>query len=221
MARDSANEISVDELLKAYTLGYFPMARSRDDNQTVWILPDERGVIPLDDFHIPKRLLRFVKKDPFEIRINTAFDQVINACAETTKARPDTWINDAIIEAYTELHFQGLAHSVECWDNDKLVGGLYGVSLGAAFCGESMFSRATNASKVAMVHLIGRLIVGGFDFIDAQFYNDHLTQFGLIGMVDKDYQVILRDALMQDADFFAAPDQFSTSLVLQSITQTS
>lgn len=221
MARDSANAISIDELLKAYTLGYFPMARSREDEQTVWILPDERGVIPLEQAHLPKRLQRFMKQDPFEIRINTAFDQVIAACAESTKARPDTWINDAIIETYTELHFHGYAHSVECWKGNALVGGLYGVELGAAFCGESMFSRTTNASKVAMAHLIARLIVGGFKFIDAQFYNEHLTQFGLVGMDDEEYQLVLKDALRRKADFFAAPDQFSTSLVLQSITHTS
>lgn len=221
MARDSANAISTDELLKAYTLGYFPMARSRDDEQAVWVLPDERGVIPLAAARAPKRLLRFLKTHSFDIRINTAFPDVIAACAEQTKARPDTWINDAIIEAYTELHFQGLAHSVECWRNGALVGGLYGIALGAAFCGESMFSRETNASKVAMLHLIARLKSGGFEFIDAQFYNEHLVQFGLTGVDDADYQMMLAAALSKKADFFAAPDQFSTARVLQAITQTS
>lgn len=221
MARDSATAIPTEDLLKAYTLGYFPMARARDDANAVWVLPDERGVIPLDRAHAPKRLLRLLKAEPFEIRIDSAFPQVIAACAEATKARPDTWINDAIIETYTELHFQGHAHSVECWKDGKLAGGLYGVVLGAAFCGESMFSRTTNASKIAMLHLIARLRIGGFHFIDAQFYNEHLTQFGLIGMANADYQVILENALDAEADFFAAGDQPSIGRVVQSITQTS
>ena len=221
MPRDSASAIPTEDLLKAYTLGYFPMARARDDATAVWVLPDERGIIPLDAARAPKRVLRVLKTEPFEIRINTAFPAVIDACAEATKARPETWINDAIIEAYTELHFQGRAHSIECWKDGKLAGGLYGVVLGAAFCGESMFSRATNASKIAMLHLIARLKIGGFHFIDAQFYNEHLTQFGLIGMANDDYQVILETALDAEADFFAAGDQLSTARVLQSITQTS
>ena len=221
MARDSGSSIPTDDLLKAYTLGYFPMARARTDANVVWVLPDERGIIPLDSARAPKKLVRLLKTEPFEIRINTAFADVIDACAEATKARPDTWINDAIIEAYTELHFQGHAHSVECWRNGKLVGGLYGVVLGAAFCGESMFSRETNASKIAMLHLLARLKIGGFRFIDAQFFNEHLVQFGLIGVRDQDYQLILEDALDGEADFFAAPDQLETSCVVQSITQTS
>ncbi len=221
MPRDSASAISPDELLKAYTLGYFPMARSRDDKDVVWVLPDERGVIPLESARLPRRLKRFIKTEPFEIRINTAFADVIMACGEPTRARPDTWINDAIIEAYSELHFRGCAHSVECWRDGKLAGGLYGIVLGAAFCGESMFSRERDASKVAMAHLITRLKIGDFHFIDAQFYNEHLVQFGLIGMPDDDYQIVLEDALQSEANFFAAPDQLSTDLVLQSITQTS
>ncbi|PQA89027.1 leucyl/phenylalanyl-tRNA--protein transferase [Hyphococcus luteus] len=221
MPRDSATAIPTEDLLKAYTLGYFPMARARDDAHAVWVLPDERGVIPLDQPHVPKRLARFLKTEPFEIRINAAFAQVIAACAEATNARPETWINDAIIEAYTELHFQGRAHSVECWKDGRLAGGLYGVVMGAAFCGESMFSRETDASKIAMLHLMARLKIGGFHFIDAQFYNEHLVQFGLIGVPDADYQIMLAKALQAEADFFAAPDQLSASLVLQSITQTS
>lgn len=221
MPRDSAHSIRTDELLKAYSLGYFPMARSRDDESVIWVLPDERGVIPLDQTRAPKRLIRFLKSEPFDVRINTAFIEVIYACAETTKSRPDTWINDAIIDAYSELHFQGRAHSIECWKGEKLVGGLYGVTMGAAFCGESMFSRETNASKVAMLHLMARLKIGGFHFVDAQFYNEHLTQFGLIGVDDADYQKVLARALKNEADFFAAPAQLSTARVLQSITQTS
>ena len=221
MPRDSANAIPTEDLIKAYTLGYFPMARSRDDAQAVWVLPDERGVIPLNATHVPKKLARVLKAEPFEIRTNTAFGDVISACAEATKARPDTWINDAIIETYTELHFQGRAHSVECWRDGNLVGGLYGVVMGAAFCGESMFSRETNASKIAMLHLMARLKIGGFHFVDAQFFNEHLVQFGLIAMADADYQIMLKKALKAKADFFAAPDQLDAACVLQSITQTS
>jgi leucyl/phenylalanyl-tRNA---protein transferase len=221
MPRDSANAISTDELLKAYALGYFPMARSHDDEQIVWVLPDERGVIPLNNARAPSRLRRFLKTSPFKVTINKAFSGVIAACAEETTIRPDTWINDAITETYTELHFQGRAHSIECWRDGALVGGLYGVVLGGVFCGESMFSRSTNASKIAMLHLIARLKIGGFKFIDAQFYNEHLTQFGLIAMPNDNYQQILKSALNSDADFYAAPDQLEVTRVLQSITQTS
>jgi len=221
MPRDSAHSISTDELLKAYTLGYFPMARSRGDEGVVWVLPEERGVIRLEDARAPRRLLRVLKSSSFEIRLNTAFPEVIAACAEETPTRPDTWINDAIVEAYTELHFSGLAHSVECWSNGALAGGLYGIALGGAFCGESMFSRETNASKVALLHLVARLKRGGFHFIDAQFFNEHLVQFGLTGVPDAEYQEMLKAALAAQGDFFAAPDQLSVTTVLQSITQTS
>ena len=221
MARDSATAISTDELLKAYTLGYFPMARARDDDQVVWVLPEHRGVLMLDEARAPRRLKRFLKTHPFEIRVNTAFADVINACAESTTARPDTWINDAIIEAYTELHYLGVAHSVECWRDGVLHGGLYGIALGAAFCGESMFSRSTNASKVAFLYLVERLDTGGFHFIDAQFFNEHLAQFGLRKMPDSQYQELLAKALSAPAYFSASPDQPSVERVLQSITQTS
>lgn len=221
MPRDSATAIPPDELLKAYTLGYFPMARSRDAADVVWVLPDERGVLPLDKARAPRKLKRLLKAEPFEIRIDTAFSEVIAACAETTERREETWINDSIIEAYTELHYQKHAHSVECWKDGKLVGGLYGVALGAAFCGESMFSRQTNASKIALLYLIARLKVGGFQFIDAQFVNEHLVQFGLIAVPDADYQIALAKALQSKADFYAAPVQFPAMRVLQSITQTS
>ena len=221
MPRDSANAISVDELIQAYTLGYFPMARARDDASVVWVLPEERGVIPLRDARAPRRLLKLTKTDPFEIRINSAFGAVIAACAAATPVRPDTWINDAIVEAYTELHYRGIAHSVECWREGRLVGGLYGLALGAAFCGESMFSREANASKVAMVHLMARLKAGGFHFVDAQFYNEHLEQFGLIGVPNEDYQAMLKASLAQEANFPLSADQFSTARVVQLITHTS
>ncbi|MEM8770611.1 MAG: leucyl/phenylalanyl-tRNA--protein transferase [Pseudomonadota bacterium] len=221
MPRDAANAISIDELIKAYGLGYFPMARARDEDSVVWVLPDERGLIDLKEARVSRRLKRFIKKEPFEVRLNTAFVDVIAACAEATPARPDTWINDAIIEAYTELYFRGFAHSIECWRDGKLVGGLYGIALGAAFCGESMFSRATDASKVAMAYLMARLKIGGFDFIDAQFFNPHLEQFGLKAMTNEDYQMRLTEALSKPADFHSASARLSATRVLQSITHTS
>ena len=221
MPRDSSTSIPTDELLQAYGLGYFPMARAREDADVVWVLPEERGVIPLDIVRAPRRLLKTLKSEPYKVTVNKAFPQVINACAEITRTRDDTWINDAIIEVYTELHFQGRAHSVECWDGDALAGGLYGIELGSAFCGESMFSRQTDASKIALLHLAARLKMGGFDFIDAQFFNEHLVQFGLIGIPNDDYQIMLKRALVTDADFRRAGDQLSTTRVLQSITQTS
>lgn len=221
MPRDSAHAISTDEVLKAYSLGYFPMARSKNDEEVVWVLPQERGVIFLEHARASRSLLRTIKREPYSVTINKAFGRVIEMCAEETHARPDTWINDAIIEVYTELHFQGHAHSIECWDKGELVGGLYGIAMGAVFCGESMFSRKTDASKIAMVHLMARLKIGGFSFIDAQFVNEHLEQFGLIGIPNKDYQHFLAATMKRKADFFAASDQLATTRVLQSITQTS
>ena len=221
MARDSASTISTTELIQAYTIGYFPMARARTDADVVWVLPDERGILMLDKARASRRLKRTLKSHPFEIRINTDFRGVIHGCAEATAARADTWINDAIVEAYCELHYEGLAHSVECWRDGRLVGGLYGIVIGAAFCGESMFSRERDASKIAFLYLVHRLKQGGFDFIDAQFYNEHLAQFGLESMDDEDYQVLLRRALRKQTNFFAVEDQPATVSVLQSITQTS
>lgn len=221
MARDSGQCISTDELLKAYTLGYFPMARARDDDDVIWVLPETRGILRLQDFRAPRRLKRFLKSHPFEIRINTAFADVIHACAETTPARPDTWINDSIIEAYTELHHIGIAHSVECWRDKALVGGLYGLSIGAAYCGESMFSRETNASKVAFLYLAAMLKESDFQFIDAQFFNEHLEQFGLIEIDNDQYQYELSTAIELPRCFPLNVDQFDRTRILQSITQTS
>lgn len=221
MPKDSAYDISADELLKAYALGYFPMARSREDNEVVWVLPEERGLLRLADARAPRRLKQFLKTEPFEIRINSAFSDVVGYCAQSTPIRPDTWINDSIIEVFNELHKLGRAHCVECWNEGKLVGGVYGLSLGAAFCGESMFSRESNASKIAFLYLIARLKIGGFKFIDAQFFNEHLVQFGLVSLTDAEYQRELAEAMALEADFFAAPDQLSADRVLQSITQTS
>lgn len=221
MPRDAANEILPDQLLKAYTLGYFPMGRRRDDPNVVWVLPDMRGVLILDNARLPRKLKRLIAREPFEIRIDTAFRSVIRACAEPAQGREETWINDPIEAVYCELHNEGYAHSVECWREDALVGGLYGVAIGAAFCGESMFSRQTNASKVALAYLIARLKLGGFRMLDTQFYTGHLAQFGVMEITNARYQKLLAECINQDADFFRAPRQLSTGSVLQSITQTS
>src|SRR6185437_6041617 len=147
-------------LLHAYAQGIFPMAERRDDPELYWVSPEQRGIIPLDLFHIPKRLARTVRSDRFRVTADTAFAEVLRGCAEGVTGRPNTWINAEIMRLYTALHDAGRAHSIECWDDQRLVGGLYGVSLGGAFFGESMFSRERDASKVALVHLVARLKVG-------------------------------------------------------------
>jgi leucyl/phenylalanyl-tRNA--protein transferase len=221
MPRDSAHEIQPDQLLKAYTLGYFPMGRRRDDPNVVWVLPDHRGVLLLDEARAPKKLRKLIAREPFEVRVDTAFPEVIRGCAAPGKGREDTWINDPIEEVYCELNRLGFAHSVECWQGGRLVGGLYGVAIGAAFCGESMFSREKNASKVAMAYLIARLKTGGFRMLDTQFYTEHLAQFGVAEIPNADYQELLAECIPVAADFSRAPPQLSTISVLQSITQTS
>lgn len=169
-----------DELLHCYATGVFPMGEARDDPRVFLVEPDQRGVIPLDGFHVPARLRRTVRAEPFDIRVNTAFAAVVDACAAAASGREDSWINGPIRRLYGELNARGHAHSIECWDGERLVGGLYGVSLGAAFFGESMFSRARDASKVALVHLVARLKRGGWRLLDAQFMTGHLGQFGAV-----------------------------------------
>lgn len=177
------------------------MAESADDPSLYWIEPEERGVIPLTGFHISQSLRKVVRKRKFEIKIDTAFDAVIAACGEKTDTRDVTWINARIVKLYNQLHKMGCCHSVESWSNGKLVGGLYGVRIGAAFFGESMFSRATDASKVALVHLVARLNAGGFKLLDAQFLNPHLVQFGTYTIQKDAYRPILDEALDGTADF--------------------
>lgn len=194
-----------EDLLACYRRGVFPMADSRDDPRLFLVDPDLRGILPLDAFHIPKRLRRRVCQDPFRITFDTAFTRVVEACGEPHEGRPSTWINSAIINLYSALHRQGYAHSVECWDRDELVGGLYGVSIGGAFFGESMFSRATDASKIALVHLVARLIDRGYVLLDAQFHNPHLTQFGLIEISRDAFKARLKAALKVEAHFHGDP----------------
>jgi leucyl/phenylalanyl-tRNA---protein transferase len=195
--------ITPQVLLQAYAAGIFPMAESAHDPALYWVEPDERGVIPLIGFHISRSLAKRVKQHGFEIRIDTSFNAVIAACAAKSETRKDTWINKRIITLYSQLHKMGCAHSVEAWQNGELVGGLYGIRIGAAFFGESMFSRATDASKVALVHLVARLKFGGFRLLDAQFVNPHLLQFGTTAVKKADYHKLLEPALEQDANFFA------------------
>lgn len=222
MARDGSDALCADDILPAYTLGYFPMARSRDDPSVVWVLPEMRGVLELTNARAPRRLLRRLRHQPFEVRYDTAFAAVMKACAAAAPDRDDTWINGPILEAYGELHRRGVAHSVECWRADRLVGGLYGVAVGGVFCGESMFSRETDASKIAMLHLIARLIAGGFVLLDTQFPTDHLAQFGVVAMPNSDYLDRLEELLPVRADFNARAAQgVSSAAVWQSITQTS
>lgn len=184
-----------DALLRCYANGVFPMGEARDDPRVFLVEPEQRGVIPLDGFHIPSRLARTVRGQPFDVRIDTAFDAVLDACAHPGPGREDTWINGPIRRLYLEIFARGFAHSVECWKDEVLVGGLYGVTLGGAFFGESMFSRQRDASKVALVHLVARLKRGGWRLLDAQFLTEHLTQFGAVETPQADYLRSLKPAL--------------------------
>lgn len=179
--------LTSDLLLRAYAMGIFPMARSRHDPRLYWIDPDQRGILPLDAFHVPRSLRKVLRREVFEIRCDTAFEAVMEGCSEATQDRPDTWINDEIVALFVELHHLGMAHSVETCLDGELVGGLYGLSLGGAFFGESMFSRVTDASKIAMVHLVARLKTAGYTLLDTQFVTEHLARFGAIEIARADY----------------------------------
>lgn len=206
MSNDSnkdAFEITPHVLLRAYACGIFPMAEDANDPTMMWIEPDMRGIIPLDDFHVPRRMQRTMRSTPFIIRVDSDFGAVMDACAATAPDRPSTWINSQIHELYRALFNQGYCHSVEVWDDEELVGGLYGVSLGTAFFGESMFSRARDTSKMALIHLVERLKAGGFTLLDTQFITDHLKQFGAIEIPRDDYKALLEQALQFQGDFYA------------------
>jgi len=188
-------------LLHAYAAGIFPMAESADDRELFWVDPTRRGVIPLDGFHIPRRLRRVLRQGRLTVTCDTAFRAVMQGCAESSDKRPNTWINDEILRLYAALFARGNAHSVECWQDGELAGGLYGVSLGAAFFGESMFSRVTDASKVALAGLVARLRAGGYRLLDTQFLTPHLAQFGGVEISRARYHRLLAEALRQRADF--------------------
>jgi leucyl/phenylalanyl-tRNA--protein transferase len=196
-------EITPEVLLKAYACGIFPMAESAEDPALYWIEPEKRGIIPLDRFHISSRLARTVRSDFFTVTVNHDFDAVIDGCAEPQEGRQRTWINARIRNLYRKLHDRRHCHSIEVYAGDALVGGLYGVTLGRVFFGESMFHRARDASKVALVHLVARLRAGGFKLLDTQFVTDHLKTFGAVEVPRRQYHKLLEAALGGEGDFAA------------------
>ena len=196
-------EITPEVLLKAYACGIFPMAESAEDPALYWIEPEKRGIIPLDRFHVGTRLARTVRTDRFMVTVDRDFDGVIEGCAASLPGRPRTWINDRIRALYRKLYERRHCHSIEVYDGDDLVGGLYGVTLGRAYFGESMFHRTRDASKVALVHLVARLKAGGFRLLDTQFVTDHLKRFGAVEMPRRQYHKLLEAALVGESDFLA------------------
>ncbi len=208
--------LNVRNLVWAYANGIFPMGRSATSRSIDWFDPDPRGVLPLDAFHVPRSLRKTLRDPPYEVRVDTDFAGTMAGCA----ARGSTWINGDITRAYCEMHEAGLAHSVECWRDGALVGGLYGVHLKAAFFGESMFAHATDASKIALVHLVARLRAGGFALLDTQMATDHMMRFGAVEIDRAEYRRQLADALDREAVFYRAAGA-EVLAALQSITQTS
>ena len=218
------SRITLDMLLRAYAHGIFPMSESRHDTRISWFDPHKRGVLPLNKFHIPRSLAKTVRRQPYEVRIDTAFKEVVEGCASPRPGRWTTWINDSIIDMFTGLYSIGHAHSVECWSGEKLIGGLYGVSLGAAFFGESMFSIQVDASKIALVYLVARLRHGGFRLLDTQFVTAHLEHFGAHEITRADYLRRLQTAVAMEADWLKLDQGAPPGVVLeaaQSNTQTS
>ena len=213
----SGSEITPETLLRAYAAGIFPMAEGRDDPTIHWVDPRLRGIFPLNNFHISNSLKRAIAKNNYTIRTNTAFSEVVSACAD----RPETWISTPIKDLYQSLHQAGFAQSLEVWRGTDLIGGVYGVSLGAAFFGESMFSRATNASKIALAYLIDRLRAGGYCLFDTQFMTPHLQSLGAMEIPRAEYHRQLSDALAIRATFDPPGYSATASGVLQRSTQTS
>jgi leucyl/phenylalanyl-tRNA--protein transferase len=194
-------ETTPELILEAYRQGVFPMAENATDTHYNFYRPEMRGQLSISDIHIPKRLLRTLKNAPYEIKINTDFEGVITGCAAAKEGRESTWINPSIRNIFIELHNLGYAHSVECWKDGMLVGGLYGLALGTVFCGESMFSCADDASKIALIHLCARLHKGGFTTLDTQFTNDHLAQFGIYEIPQEEYETLIKTEMLKSADF--------------------
>jgi leucyl/phenylalanyl-tRNA--protein transferase len=204
--------LTSDLLLRAYAMGVFPMARSRHDPRLYWIDPEERGILPLHAFHISNSLKKTLRRDRFEVTWDTAFADVMQGCAEPAAGRDDTWINDDIVRLFTELHQIGLAHSVEVRVDGRLVGGIYGLGMGAAFFGESMFSRVTDASKVALVYLVARLRKSGFMLLDTQFVTPHLQRFGAVEIPRLDFLQLLTRALDVPALLHCGPVSWEEAL---------
>lgn len=209
--------ITPDLLLRAYSVGIFPMSEGRKDPGVFWVDPQMRGIIPLNGFHISRSLARAIRAEQYEVRVNADFAGTVAGCA----AREETWINDQIFDLYEQLHAAGFAHSVEVWDGSELVGGVYGVALGAAFFGESMFSRRPNASKIALTYTVKRLRYGGFQLFDTQFVTDHLISLGAVEIPRSEYRKRLEKALDWEADFLAQPSPVPVQEILQRRTQTS
>ena len=213
--------LNEETLLKAYSMGIFPMSESFEDSNVYWINPKKRGIIPIDKFKIPKSLKKQIKKEKFDVTFNKSFETVITNCAKKTKQRPSTWINKKIINVYSNLHELGHAHSVETWFKGKLVGGLYGVSLGSVFFGESMFSTMSDASKISLVFLITRLKIKKFKLLDTQFINPHLKTLGAIEVTRKKYLKLLSAALRKTSNFNTEISHNIFRQTLQSMIQIS
>jgi leucyl/phenylalanyl-tRNA---protein transferase len=216
-----ALELTADLIIRAYRAGIFPMAEDAASTDVFWVAPEERGILPLDGFHISRSLRKAIKASAFEARVDTDFDAVIEGCATAGSDRDTTWINGTIRRLYRELFDRGICHTVEIWDGDNLVGGLYGLSIGAAFFGESMFHRATNASKMALVHLVYRLQKGGYRLLDMQFLTDHLAAFGGIEIPRQHYETLLAEALSEMGDFYRLAGGGTLLDCLQSTSHTS
>ena len=220
-ARDDINtEITPQVLLKAYSCGIFPMAESADDPALYWIEPQQRGILLLDDVHVPRRLARTVRTAEFTVKIDSDFDGVISGCADPRPGRRSTWINSRIHRLYRDLFDMGHCHTVEVWADGEIAGGLYGVSLGGAFFGESMFSNVRDASKIALVYLCARLVHGGYRLLDTQFVTDHLRQFGTLEIDRREFHRRLEEALPVKADFKRLAVDASPDAVLEVIERT-
>lgn len=217
MSGNSSRAFTVDDLIDCYRRGVFPMSDGRADRRLFLVDPPRRGIIPLNAFHIPHRLARTVRTDRFCVRIDTAFEAAVEGCAAPRPGHPETWISRPIQALYGHLFARGLAHSVEAWNKEGLVGGLYGVSLGGAFFGESMFSSERDASKVALVHLVARLVQGGYRLLDTQFTSEHLESFGAVEISRANYRERLASALTVDGDFLAMPSPTSGAAALAAI----
>lgn len=214
-------DLDTETLLQAYAYGVFPMAESADSDDLFWVDPEMRGVLPLDTFHIPRRLQRTIRSAPYRVTVDHCFRDVMMACASPRADASGTWINETIIDLYCQLHQRNHAHSIEVWDGEDLVGGLYGVSLGAVFFGESMFSRARDASKIALAYLVARLKCGGYTLLDTQFVTSHLSQFGAIEIERDVYKLKLAHAIVETGRFTQLSVDAAPAEILQSITQAS
>jgi len=216
-----ALKLSPEMLLSAYAHGIFPMAESAQSNDLFWVDPDDRGVIPLDGFHLSKSLKKKMRRNQLDVRVDTNFLAVISNCAADRRDSQETWINDEITDLYHALFRAGHCHTVEVWSDGNLVGGLYGIAIGGAFFGESMFHKVADASKIALAHLVDRLNVGGFQLLDTQFITDHLRSMGAIEIPRAQYHKRLSDALQLDADYYRLDGGGISEVCLQSTSQIS